>query len=114
MTDVVTAEGVDQNRVLQLAASAEQGSEHPLGEAIIRAAQERKLPLLETVDFQAVTGLGIQVTVENQAVVLGNRALMQKYGVDTAAYDDKAEMCIRDRYRIRSSPYCPPVRSRSR
>lgn len=61
-----------------------------MGEAIIRAAQERKLPLLETVDFQAVTGLGIQVTVENQAVVLGNLALMQKYGVDTAAYDDKA------------------------
>ncbi len=90
VTDVVTAEGVDQNRVLQLAASAEQGSEHPLGEAIIRAAQESKLSLLETTNFQAVTGLGIQVTVENQAVILGNLALMQKHGVDTAAYDDKA------------------------
>lgn len=90
VTDIVAAEGVERNRVLQLAASAEQGSEHPLGEAIIRAAQENKLSLLETSGFQAVTGLGIAVEVDHLPVILGNRALMQQHKVDTSAYDEKA------------------------
>ncbi|MGQ9572970.1 MAG: HAD-IC family P-type ATPase, partial [Dehalococcoidia bacterium] len=63
-----------------LAASAELGSEHPLGEAIVAAAQERGLALAEARDFVAVPGLGIQAQVEGQRVLLGNLSLMEQRG----------------------------------
>jgi Cu+-exporting ATPase len=81
VTDIVPAEGVvSRARLLQLAASAEKGSEHPLGEAIVRRAGEENLALLDVKDFQALTGLGIEATIENAHLYAGNRKLMTEKG----------------------------------
>jgi P-type Cu+ transporter len=69
--------------LLTLAASAERGSEHPLGQAIVQAAQERGLALAQPEGFEAVPGRGITAVVEGRAVALGNLALMDDYSVDT-------------------------------
>jgi len=77
VTDVLAADG-HADEVLRLAASAERGSEHPLGEAIVNAAKERGLALVEAQDFVAVPGLGVQAQVEGRQVLLGNLSLMQQ------------------------------------
>ena len=76
VTDILTSGIMSESELLQISASAERGSEHPLGEAIIREAANRGLSLREGEDFQAVPGHGIQVTVQGRKVLLGNRKLM--------------------------------------
>jgi Cu+-exporting ATPase len=66
---------------LQLAASAERGSEHPLGQAIVRAAQEQGLTLSEPVDFEATAGQGVTATVDGHEIVLGNLGFMKSRNV---------------------------------
>jgi len=80
VTDVVTARDVDRNRLLQLTASAEKSSEHPLGEAIVRRGEEEKLEFLKVEKFQALTGLGIEGTIEGVHLYAGNRKLMAEKG----------------------------------
>ena len=75
VTDVITLDGKEED-LLQLAASAEKGSEHPLGEAIIREAEDRSLPMVKLESFQAIPGHGIQVVIKDQDILLGNRKLM--------------------------------------
>ncbi len=82
VTDIIAFEGFDKNTVLQYAASAEYGSEHPLGEAIVRKNEEAGLGRLPAEKFQAVPGHGIEVTVAGQPVLLGNDKLMQRHQVD--------------------------------
>jgi Cu+-exporting ATPase len=77
VTDVIPANGLPGEELLRLAASAERGSEHPLGEAIIREANERDLPLVDANDFNAVPGHGVEATIEGRKLVLGNLKLMQ-------------------------------------
>ncbi|MDE2700286.1 MAG: heavy metal translocating P-type ATPase, partial [Gemmatimonadota bacterium] len=72
VTDIVPAENYHRDHILKLAASAEKGSEHPLGEAIVRAAQEANLSLHPTTDFEARPGVGVAATIDGQRVVLGN------------------------------------------
>ena len=74
--DIIPAENYHRDYILKLAASAEKGSEHPLGEAIVRAAQEANLSLHPTTDFEAKPGVGIAATVDGQRVVLGNSGAM--------------------------------------
>ena len=74
--DIIPAENYHRDHILKLAASAEKGSEHPLGEAIVRAAQEANLSLHPTTDFEAKPGVGIAATVAGQRVVLGNSGAM--------------------------------------
>jgi P-type Cu+ transporter len=81
VTDVA-AVGAPEDELLRLAASAEYGSEHPLGEAIIREARSRGLPLEAMADFQALPGQGIQARVNGYAVQFGNQALMQASGIE--------------------------------
>jgi Cu+-exporting ATPase len=64
------------DRLLQLAASAERGSEHPLGVAVVRAAQEAGLPLSEPARFEAISGHGIRAQVDGSNLLIGNRRLM--------------------------------------
>jgi Cu+-exporting ATPase len=73
--------------LLRLAASAERGSEHPLGEAIVRAAQEQGLQLAQPERFEAMAGHGISAIVAGQMVLLGNLKLMREWSVDTAGVD---------------------------
>jgi len=82
VTDVVPLDG-DADSLLRLAASAERGSEHPLGEAIVRAAQERGLALSEPQGFEALAGRGIAATVEGQRVLVGSLRLLEGEGVSS-------------------------------
>ena len=100
LTDVVLAQaGVETPRrrvptrdaLLTLAASAEENSEHPLAEAIVRAARERGLDLAEPESFASVPGHGVEARVEGRAVLLGNRKLMSDRGVDLSPLADEAE-----------------------
>lgn len=82
VTDILTVEGISEEKLLTLAASAEKGSEHPLGEAIVREAEEKGLSLLKTEFFDAITGHGIEVTVDGQDLLLGNRKLMDDNDIE--------------------------------
>ncbi len=73
---VVSGSGISREELLQLAAAAEAGSEHPLAQAVIKAAQAQNLPVTSAVDFAAIPGHGLQATVNGRAVLIGNRKLM--------------------------------------
>jgi Cu+-exporting ATPase len=90
VTDVV-AIGDDANRLLALAAAAESRSEHPLGAAIVRHAQERGLDLQRAEDFQAAVGHGITATVDGDRVSVGSARHMRALGIDRAALRAGAE-----------------------
>jgi Cu+-exporting ATPase len=75
--------------LLALAASAERRSEHPLGQAILRAATARRLPVVEPTAFEARPGLGVVAQVDGTRVVIGNERLMRHEGVSTASIDDE-------------------------
>jgi Cu+-exporting ATPase len=72
----------DEGELLRLAGSVERGSEHPLGEAIVRAAQERGLSLAQPEAFAAIAGHGVQATVEGKALLIGSPRLMRDQGVE--------------------------------
>jgi len=78
VTDILTTEGMDRDILLQLAASAEKSSEHPLGEAIVKAAEKKGLQLKKIENFRAIPGQGIEVHIEGMALFLGNRKLMDE------------------------------------
>ena len=88
VTDVVALTGKDEKEVLRLAASVEAGSEHPLGEAIVRAAKHRELPLGKLGSFEAVAGHGIRATLDGTTILLGNRRHMSAEGVDASAAEE--------------------------
>ena len=80
VTDVVSLAG-DESEVMRLAASVEQGSEHPIGEAVVQAASERGLALADVSGFQAISGKGVTGEVESKKVLLGTLKLMEEEGV---------------------------------
>ncbi|MFV8807808.1 heavy metal translocating P-type ATPase [Aerococcus urinaeequi] len=82
VTDIKAFNGADADDILQVAASAEVGSEHPLGEAIVAEAKDRKLTLTASQYFQAIPGHGLQVSLNNQIVLLGNSKLMANHNID--------------------------------
>ena len=91
LTDSITAEGgPDAQKMLQLAASAERGSEHPIGKAVVHAAEARGLALDTPTDFSAVVGYGITAHISETTVVVGNRALMQQHALSTHALEKEA------------------------
>ncbi|MGH6625424.1 MAG: heavy metal translocating P-type ATPase [Burkholderiaceae bacterium] len=87
----IAATGRTPDEVLQLAASLDQGSEHPLAEAIVRAARERGLALGKVESFESDTGIGVRGMVDGQALALGNTALMQQFKVDVASLQEAGE-----------------------
>ncbi|MEA9752906.1 heavy metal translocating P-type ATPase [Xanthomonas campestris pv. raphani] len=84
-------EGFDEQQVLQLAASLDQGSEHPLATAIVAGARERGLQLDKAEEFDSVTGLGVRGRVNGYGLELGNSALMRELGIDLQALHETAE-----------------------
>jgi Cu+-exporting ATPase len=80
-----------EDDVLRVAASIDQGSEHPLADAIVEAARSRGLPLSKAEQFESATGIGVRGIVDGRAVVLGNTALVKEAGVDPAALATDAE-----------------------
>jgi Cu+-exporting ATPase len=91
LTDIVSAGETTEEELLRLIASAERGSEHPLGEAIVRAAQERGTLLSYPTHFQAFAGHGIEATVDGKSVLLGNAKWMQERGIPMEALLASAE-----------------------
>jgi Cu+-exporting ATPase len=85
------AAGVEEAELLRLAASLERGSEHPLADAILRAATERKLTLVQPTDFDSPVGKGVLGLIDGRRVSLGSGKFMAEQGVDTAALDAEAE-----------------------
>ena len=84
LTDVVVCSGMNKQRLLQLTASAEKGSEHPLGEAIVHGAEKENIEILKAFEFRSITGLGIKAVVDGNEVIAGNLKLMndEKIPVD--------------------------------
>jgi len=81
VTDVVEGEGFSQEEILRLAASAEKGSEHPLGEAIIKKAKEENVDVQDSTEFNAVPGQGVRASIGGKEVLLGNAKLMEDSNV---------------------------------
>ena len=90
VTAVVAAPGFDLARVLDLAASLEQGSEHPLGEAIVRRARETELGFGKASGFEAIVGRGVGGELDGAQVLVGSARLLRERGVDVAALDGAA------------------------
>ena len=89
VTDIYTLPHSSDEQCLQLAASIEASSEHPLAEAIVEAASERQLSIDKAEDFQAIAGQGVMANIQQQQVLLGNLKLMQQQQVDVAALQDE-------------------------
>jgi Cu+-exporting ATPase len=96
VTSVITAAGFDENELLRLVASLEQGSEHPLGAAVVEAAAGRSLSLTNGSDFQSHTGLGVSGLVDARKVLVGNERFLQENGVSTLLLADKVTELRRD------------------
>ena len=96
VTRIVTSGGIDENELLRLAAGVERASEHPLGNAIVAAAEERKLALPHVSDFDSPTGKGAKGVVESQQVVLGNAAFLKSEGIDASSLMSEAEALRQD------------------
>lgn len=82
VTDVIASGELSSEEVLRLTASTERGSEHPLGEAVVQAAQERGLTLEEVEGFEAVAGQGVRARLDGRSILLGNIRLMGQNGVE--------------------------------
>ncbi|NLU51742.1 MAG: copper-translocating P-type ATPase [Clostridiaceae bacterium] len=81
VTDIITSPDVTRERLLQIAASAEKGSEHPLGEAIVKKAENEGIQVLKADKFEAIPGHGIEVNIDGVNVLIGNRKLMDSRGI---------------------------------
>ncbi len=90
VTDVVAAKGMDENEILRIAAIAEYASEHPLGEAIVKKAKQRKLRISEAKNFEALAGMGVKAFYK-QKILVGNKLLMQKNKINFAALEGRIE-----------------------
>jgi P-type Cu+ transporter len=87
VTDVIAIGKVSEKDVLKFAAAAEKHSEHPLGEAIVNGAKERKIQINSPKKFNSITGRGIEAVVGNKNILLGNRKLMKEKKVDVKAIE---------------------------
>jgi len=96
LTDVVVENGIREDELLRLVASAERASEHPLGEAIVRGAKERGLPLAEAATFEAVSGGGIRARVEGLEVLVGSRRFLSEASVSEDGLLPEAEELARE------------------
>jgi len=91
VTDIITNGKVTEEEILMLAASAEKGSEHPLGEAIVKAAEEKGLGFKNVDKFSAIPGHGIEVEIDGVKLILGNKKLMleKNINIDLQQQSDK-------------------------
>lgn len=90
LTDVITTNGFNEEEVLSLSASVEKASEHPLGEAIVNGAENKKLKFYDPKEFNAVPGHGVEATVNNKRMLLGNLKMMKKYSIDLGEMENRS------------------------
>ena len=103
VTDIITVGEIDSDSLLQITASAEKGSEHPLGDAIVKSAEDKGLELYPIEHFESITGQGINATIQGKQLLIGNIRLMQEMNIaveavladaDTLAAQGKTPMYI--------------------
>jgi len=93
---IVPAAGFAENDILRIAASVERASEHPLADAIVRAAKEKQLTLAQVEQFDSPTGKGATGKIDGRSIVLGNARYLGSIGIDTRALDAEAERMRQD------------------
>lgn len=91
VTDIIVAENMDKNFLLFLAASAEKGSEHPLGEAIVQEANKNGIELIQPSAFEALSGLGINATINGLNVSLGNEKFFKRQNIDIKKLKEESD-----------------------
>jgi len=96
VTNIVSINAISEEEILKYAASAEKASEHPLGEALIKRAGERRIELQDPKNFKAIEGHGIKAEVNDKAVLLGNVKLMKKRQIELRDLEAKAEELASD------------------
>ncbi|PHF09535.1 heavy metal translocating P-type ATPase [Bacillus wiedmannii] len=82
LTDVIVADGFNEEEILRLVGAAEKNSEHPLAEAIVEGIKERKIDIPSSETFEAIPGFGIESVVEGKQLLIGTRRLMKKFDID--------------------------------
>lgn len=90
VTDIITST-ILEDELLSIAASSEKGSEHPLGEAIVKSAEERNIQFKEISNFKAIPGHGIQVEIEGKTILLGNKKLMSENSIEVGELGVKSD-----------------------
>jgi len=91
LTTIGVANGFDEFELVRLVASLERASEHPLGAAIVDAAKERSVELVDVGDFNSITGQGVVGTVDGRRIAIGNTKLMEREGVSLGDLEQRAE-----------------------
>jgi P-type Cu+ transporter len=91
LTDVIAFNGLTENELLRFVASAERASEHPLGEAIVRGAVERKIAIVDVAEFNTITGQGIEAKIDGRRLLLGNAKLMTERDILIDGFVGRAE-----------------------
>ncbi|NLX62394.1 MAG: copper-translocating P-type ATPase [Tissierellia bacterium] len=89
VTDIVPLGHIDRDELLKIAASVEKTSEHPLGQAIVRKAEEELLMVVEAKEFSAIPGKGIKAKLEDETVYVGNRRLMEEENINVKSLEEK-------------------------
>jgi Cu+-exporting ATPase len=93
---IIATSNLNENEILSLAASLEHNSEHPLASAIVSAAKERNINLINPTDFSAEVGRGIQGVIDHKHVALGNAKLLELLGLQVGSFEQKAEELQRE------------------
>jgi|TARA_R110000751_G_scaffold72105_5_gene146282 Cu+-exporting ATPase len=96
VTDIILAKATDEKDVLQLAASLESGSEHPLAQAIVESALDQDIELLKIEAFNAITGFGVEASCNNKALLFGNDKLMKLKGIDLTGFVEQAQSLAKE------------------
>jgi len=96
VVDIYNESGLSENEFIRLSASAEKRSEHPLGEAVVREAEKRRLVLSEPKSFKSLSGQGIRAEIEGKIVIKGNERLMKKEKVDISSLNKKSQEYAKD------------------
>lgn len=96
VTDIITANGILENDLLQFAASAEKGSEHPLGEAIVNEAEEKGIEFKDSESFVAIPGHGIEVGIEGKSILAGNKKLMDERNISLENLEESSNMLAKE------------------
>ncbi|AXV67442.1 Cu(2+)-exporting ATPase (plasmid) [Pseudoalteromonas lipolytica] len=96
VTDVILANESDEKTILQLAASLESGSEHPLAQAIVESAMEQEIELLKIDAFNAITGYGVEATCNGKSLLFGNSKLMKMKEIELSDFTTKAQALAKE------------------
>ncbi|MFY0889178.1 heavy metal translocating P-type ATPase [Clostridioides difficile] len=92
VTDIVLNNNVKEEYLIKIASSAEKGSEHPLGEAIVKYGEEKNIKFEKVDNFKAIPGVGIQVTINDESILLGNRKLMNDNNIKLGDLEEKSNI----------------------